>query len=66
VRLHDVRHTVATLLLEQGIHPRAVADRLGHTDATLVLRTYGHTLAAHEQRAADALGGLLTAGAIDA
>lgn len=42
IRFHDLRHTAATLLLEAGVHPRAVADRLGHATPSLVMNTYGH------------------------
>jgi len=42
VRFHDLRHTAATLLLEAGMHPRVVADRLGHSTPALVMNTYGH------------------------
>ena len=42
VRFHDLRHTVATLLLEEGVHPRVVAERLDHATPSLVMNTYGH------------------------
>jgi integrase len=42
VRFHDLRHTAATLLLEAGLHPRVVAERLGHATPALVMNTYGH------------------------
>lgn len=42
VRFHDLRHTAATLLLEAGLHPRVVAERLGHSTPSLVMNTYGH------------------------
>jgi len=38
---HVLRHTRATHLLQQGVHPKAVADLLGY-DVTTVLRVYGH------------------------
>lgn len=41
--IHGLRHTHATLLLHAGVNPRTVADRLGHSMATL-MRTYAHTL----------------------
>jgi integrase len=43
-RLHDCRHAFATHLLSAGLTPHAVAALLGHTDAGLVLRRYGHAL----------------------
>jgi integrase len=42
IRFHDLRHTAATLLLEAGMHPRVVAERLGHSTPALVMNTYGH------------------------
>lgn len=62
IRLHDLRHSSATLLLDAGLSPRVVADRLGHADPALVLRVYGHTLAGADERAADALGAALDGG----
>jgi len=43
-RLHDLRHSCATLLLAQGVQPRVVASALGHTDVRLTLQTYAHVL----------------------
>jgi integrase len=34
LRFHDMRHTAATLMLEQGVHPKIVAERLGHATST--------------------------------
>lgn len=42
IRFHDLRHTAATLLLEAGMHPRVVAEQLGHSTPSLVMNTYGH------------------------
>ena len=44
LRAHDLRHTAATFWLAAGLAVHAVADLLGHTDATLVLSLYGHAL----------------------
>lgn len=61
VRLHDLRHTCASLLLAQGVHPRVVMEILGHSQISLTLDTYSHVLPALEREAADkmnaALGG---------
>ncbi len=40
--LHGLRHTWATLALEQGIHPRVVQERLGHSTIAITLGTYSH------------------------
>lgn len=44
IRFHDLRHTHATLLLKLNIHPKIVADRLGHGDIKITLQTYSHIL----------------------
>lgn len=43
IRIHDLRHTHATLLLEMGVNPKVVADRLGHGSVKITLDTYSHT-----------------------
>jgi len=40
VRFHDLRHTAATLLLLQGVHPKVVQERLGHSQISITLDTY--------------------------
>jgi integrase len=42
LRLHDLRHTWATLALKGGIHPKVVAERLGHSSTAVTLNTYSH------------------------
>jgi len=42
IRLHDARHTHASLLLKQGIHPKIVQERLGHSSIEITLDTYSH------------------------
>ena len=44
VRLHDLRHTHASLLLRQGVHPKIVSERLGHANIQITLDTYSHLL----------------------
>ncbi len=44
MRFHDLRHTHATLMLEQGIHPKVVSERLGHSSINITLDTYSHVL----------------------
>ena len=43
-RLHDLRHTCATLLLRQGVNPKFVQELLGHGDVSLTLNVYSHIL----------------------
>ena len=44
VRLHDLRHTCATLLLSRGVHPKFVQELLGHATISITLDTYSHVL----------------------
>jgi integrase len=61
VRLHDLRHFVATRLLAGGVDARTVAGRLGHSSAKMVLDLYGHFVPAADrvaaQRIADVVDG---------
>lgn len=47
-------------MLQQGIHPKVVQERLGHADITLTLNTYSHVLPSMQQEAAEKLDELLT------
>ncbi|MFE3973147.1 MULTISPECIES: tyrosine-type recombinase/integrase [unclassified Peribacillus] len=42
IRFHDLRHTHASLLLELGVNPKIVSDRLGHSSIKITLDTYSH------------------------
>ena len=55
LRLYDLRHTSATLLLAAGEHPKVVSERLGHASITLTLDTYSHVLPTMQQQAAERL-----------
>jgi integrase len=59
IRFHDLRHTSATLALEQGIHPKVVAERLGHSDISMTLNRYSHVAAEMQRAAAARLDDLL-------
>ena len=56
VRLHDGRHTAATLLLSEGVHPRVVMEVLGHAQMRTTTDTYSHVLPALGRDAADRMG----------
>jgi integrase len=58
VRLHDLRHYVATRLLSSGVDVRTVAGRLGHRNAATTLNVYSHFLVEADREAADVLGKL--------
>jgi integrase len=55
IRLYDLRHTSATLLLEAGINPKVVSERLGHATITLTLDVYSHVLPHMQEKASDEL-----------
>jgi integrase len=44
LRFHDLRHTHATQLLRQGVHPKVVSERLGHATVGITLDVYSHVL----------------------
>jgi integrase len=58
VRLHDLRHYVATRLLSAGVDVRTVAGRLGHRNAATTLNVYSHFVPESDQQAAEILGRL--------
>ncbi|MCO7193961.1 site-specific integrase [Pseudonocardia sp. McavD-2-B] len=58
---HDLRHHYASVLLAAGESVLAVAERLGHEDATLVLTTYGHLMPDSEDRTRKAVDGAWSA-----
>src|SRR5262249_45152349 len=59
IRLYDLRHTMATLLLLDGENPKIVSERLGHSSVVLTLDTYSHILPGMQERATQKLEGLL-------
>ena len=62
IRLYDVRHTTATMLLLADVNPKIVSERLGHSSVTLTLDTYSHVLPTMQERAADTMNLLLSRG----
>ena len=59
IRLYDLRHTCATLLLSAGENPKVVSERLGHASVTLTLDTYSHVLPDMQESAASKLENML-------
>lgn len=55
IRFHDLRHTAATLLLGQGIHPKIVSEMLGHTKIGITLDLYSHVSPTMQSQATAAL-----------
>lgn len=52
IRLHDARHTHASLMLKQGVHPKIVQERLGHSSIQVTLDIYSHVAPGLQQAAA--------------
>ncbi|MGB2979825.1 MAG: site-specific integrase, partial [Candidatus Zixiibacteriota bacterium] len=59
IRIHDLRHTHATLMLKAGIHPKVVSERLGHANIGITLDIYSHVLPGLQEAAAESLTGFL-------
>jgi integrase len=53
IRLHDLRHTHATLMLKAGVHPKIVSERLGHANIGITLDIYSHVLPGLQEAAAE-------------
>lgn len=62
IRFHSLRHTAASLLLAQGVHPRVVMEMLGHSTIALTMNTYSHVIPALERDAADRMNAILSSG----
>lgn len=56
---NDLRHTAATLMLGQGVHPKVVAEMLGHTQISVTLDLYSHVTPTTQQQAARAMDAVL-------
>lgn len=59
VRFHDLRHTFATLALQNGVDVKTVSGMLGHYSAGFTLDTYAHVTTAAQRQAANTMGNLL-------
>ena len=60
IRLHDLRHTHATHLLQSGIHPKIASERLGHSKIGITLDLYSHVLPGMQNEAASKIDALLS------
>ncbi len=60
IRLHDARHTHASLMLLKGIHPKIVQERLGHASIAVTLDIYSHVTPGLQQAAADKFDEVIT------
>jgi integrase len=59
MRLYDLRHSAATLLLSAGVHVKVASEMLGHSTATLTLDVYSHVLEGMQAEAAATMERLL-------
>jgi integrase len=55
IRFHDLRHSMATLLLSKGVHPKVVQEILGHSEISMTMDTYSHVLPTMQKNAMDEL-----------
>jgi integrase len=59
IRLHDLRHTCATMLLKMGQHPKYVQELLDHASISITLDTYSHVIEGMGEGLADAMDSFL-------
>jgi integrase len=62
LRLYDLRHSCATLLLAAGEHPKVVSERLGHASTAMTLDVYSHVVPSMQRAATDKLEAILSGG----
>jgi integrase len=53
LRLYDLRHTHASLLIHEGVHPKKISERLGHSSIKLTMDTYGHSFEGSDRDSAE-------------
>jgi integrase len=59
IRLHDLRHTWATLALAAGVPPKVVSERLGHANIQVTMNTYSHVMPGMQADAAEKVAALI-------
>ncbi len=59
LRLYDLRHTHASLLIHEGVHPKKISERLGHSSIKLTMDTYGHLFEGSDRDSAEKMEKLL-------
>ena len=62
IRVHDLRHSHASMLINMGIPPAVIAERLGHESAAITMQIYAHLYPDKQRMVADALDGLQSPG----
>jgi integrase len=66
IRFHDLRHSHATHALQAGIHPKVVAERLGHSSVMVTLDIYSHAIPSLQREAAEVVASLFSDGGTEA
>ena len=59
IRLHDLRHTWATLALRAGVHPKVVQERLGHKNISITMDLYSHVMPDMQESAAELVASIV-------
>jgi integrase len=59
IRLHDVRHTWASIALQGGVHPKTVRERLGHSSIAITMDTCSHAIPTLQESAAELVAALV-------
>jgi len=59
IRLHDLRHTHATIALNAGIPPKVISERLGHESPAFTLKQYAHVIPGMQADAASKIAHLV-------
>ena len=60
IRFHDLRHTFATMALQNGVDVKTVSSMLGHYSAGFTLDTYAHVTTSDKREAANTMSGVLS------
>src|SRR5690606_32057461 len=56
IRFHDLRHSAASILLEMGVHPKIVAEMLGHSQISITMDIYSHAIPGLQKVAVEKMG----------
>jgi integrase len=59
IRFHDLRHSAASILIAQGVHPKAIQELLRHSSIQLTMDTYGHLFDEMQRETADKMDAVL-------
>lgn len=60
MRFHDLRHSCASLLIAEGVHPRLIMENLGHSQISVTMNLYGHVSPVVQREVAGRMDGLLS------